>query len=135
MPDLNALRINGATYELPSLNAIKINGVTYGISGGASAKYAKGTFSTQTGSAYSINLGFKPKYLAISRSAGSTASGMNIYNEDYSTTVFRYATGSIYATDVALGGSASGRLKSINSDGFTMNTSASVTNMDYFAIG
>lgn len=112
-------------YGKPSMN---LGGGEYGPS-------ASGTFSTQTDSEYSINLGFKPKYLAIARSAGSTASGMTIYNEYYSTTVFRYATGSKYATDVALGGSNSGQLKSINSDGFTMNASASVVNMDYFAIG
>ena len=108
-------------YGKPSMN---LGGGEYGPS-------ASGTFSTQTGSEYSINLGFKPKYLAISRSNGSSSTGITIYNENYSTTAFRYANGNTYAADVNLGGSTGGQLKSIDSDGFTMNPSSSINNFDY----
>lgn len=102
---------------------------------GGGQKVVNGTFSTQTSGSYSVNLGFKPKYLAIQAAAGSSATNMQIYNVDYSTTLFIYATSSAYSQDKAFGSSTSGVLYSIDNNGFTMNKSGSVVSLEYMAIG
>lgn len=102
---------------------------------GGGQKVANGTFSTQTSGSYSINIGFKPKYLAIQAAAGSSATDIQIYDEDYSTTLFIYATSSAYSQDKTFGSSTTGVLYSIDNNGFTMNKSGSVVSLEYMAIG
>ena len=72
-----------------------------------------------------ITCGFKPKYIcAFTEKSGGTAKISNIYNEEYSETKGLYSstnTSSGYIQEYTLG--ASGYyIKSIDNDGFTLNT-------------
>lgn len=103
--------------------------------GGGGDKVANGTWTQSTTDRTKITLGFKPKYVAIQASAGSSSTNMIVYNADISTTSFKYATANVYATDSNLGTSTNGVLYSIDNDGFTMNKSGSAIVLDYMAIG
>lgn len=102
---------------------------------GSSLKSAHGTFATDATNSTSVNLGFKPKYLAIRPASGTSVTLIMTYNENYSQTTFKSATSTAYSANTALGGSANGRLYSINNNGFTVNKLSGVNSFDYFAIG
>lgn len=82
-----------------------------------------------------IVLGFRPKYLCISRGNGDSPAGMHIYDARYSTSVYRFSNTSTYASDQSLKSTSTAKIYSINSDGFTVTGANSNTIMDYFAIG
>lgn len=103
--------------------------------GGGGEKVANGTWKQSTTSRTKITLGFKPKYLAIQASAGSSASNMIVYNIDVSPTSFKFASQGTYATDLNFNSSTTGVLYSIDNDGFTMNKSDSAIALEYMAIG
>lgn len=95
--------------------------------------------SLSTSGNTSINLGFKPKYIAYTytNSAFSTLHAIGIYDERFSTSQFFQATNGNYMRKVNLGGSSFGQIYSIDSNGFTV-TKAFSTNanyLQYFAIG
>lgn len=81
-------------------------------------------------------VGFKPKLLIITKANEGYSNTMIIYDETYSTTKFRYAAGSTYASDVNLGSSTNNHLYSIDNYGFTLNKAASTGYVEkYIAIG
>jgi len=95
-------------------------------------KIGSGSYSGT--SEITVNLGFKPKYLAIFGADTSTRL-MNIYDEDVSTTQFLRAYGSAYATWVNIG-TTPYCIKSITNTGFSVSGFGSVTaGFRYFAIG
>ena len=86
----------------------------------------------------SVTVGFKPKYLCIRvTNSSEVVHRACIYDERYSTTQFQNAATGTYLSGTNLNGSASGTLKSIDSNGFTMNkySDGSKANGEYFAIG
>lgn len=97
-----------------------------------------GSVTLSTSSTTKVTLGFKPKYLAYRITNNSESNYvMNIYDERYSTSASINAGTGTYMTNVALNGTTQNRLKSIDSDGFTINKtgSSSYTKLEYFAIG
>ena len=68
-----------------------------GVSGG-SANIAHGTFTISTSTTTKVTLGFKPKTLAV-----MISNNMNVYDESISTTQFKFATPTVYLTNVNLG--------------------------------
>lgn len=103
--------------------------------GGGGEKVANGTWTQSTTDRTKITLGFKPKYLAIQASAGSSSTNMIVYNIDVSPTSFKFASQGTYATDLNFGSSTGSTLYSIDNDGFTMNKSSSAISLEYMAIG
>lgn len=105
---------------------------------GSSVKYKTGTFNGSTSGTTKITLGFKPKNLNIHpATVNETYNYQYTYSEDVSATQYEFSGGTSSAFE-ALGGTTNNRLKSIDDDGFTMNTmgSAIVNNTwYYFAIG
>ena len=104
---------------------LKKNGASIG-----SGKYAHGTFTTSTSATTKVTLGFKPKSLAIRISAN-----MQFYDESVSTTSFKFATNNVYLTNTNLGNTTTGRLQSVDNDGFTVNKSGGVVTGYYSAVG
>lgn len=107
--------------------------------GNSTLKFAKGTFTTGS-SAVSVNIGFKPKYLAVivNKSNGSSLGVSYIYNEDVSTGTYIHAATDVYAVVRNLNTSTNYNLKSIDDNGFTVNPYPSSSWMGpatYFAIG
>lgn len=107
--------------------------------GNSTLKFAKGTFTTSS-SAVSVNIGFKPKYLAVTtyKSNGSTLGVAYIYNEDISTGTYMHAASDVSAVVRNLNTTTNYNLKSINYDGFTINPYSSSDwrgTAVYFAIG
>lgn len=108
-------------------------------SGNSTLKFAKGTF-TPASSAVSVNIGFKPKYLAVivNKSNGSSLGVAYIYNEDVSTGTYIHAATDVYAVVRNLNTTTNYNLKSIDNDGFTVNpyvNSSWIGPATYFAIG
>lgn len=99
-----------------------------GVSG--SANYAHGTFTTSTSTTTKVTLGFKPKTLAV-----MIVNNMNLYDESVSTTQFKFSTPNVYLTNVNLGSTTGGRLKSIDNDGFTVNSTSYAFTCYYHATG
>jgi len=100
-----------------------------GGSGGSSNVVIAGP-TTQASA--SITLGFKPKYLmVVFRYTSNQVMGC-YYNEDESTTSYKR----IYqaTTDTQTFPSNNAGIKTIDSDGFTMN-SGNLTNFSYIAVG
>jgi hypothetical protein len=106
-----------------------------GSNGGGQTSF--GTFTTQTTSSgyKTVDIGFKPKYLAIEVN-GQSSSGkhiMMIYNEDVSTTQYYIANASNYPTLQTLKDTA----LNITNTGFTycLTVSPLGRSARYFAIG
>ena len=79
-----------------------------------------------------IDVGFKPNYLLFQ--ANTLVDNISYYNSDVSTTTFQYAERSTTAHTENLGNTTNGRLKSINSNGFTVNkTGSGDLQLYYFA--
>lgn len=103
-------------------------------------KCKQGTFTPEANQ-FHVNVGFKPKYLAISCFRTNNYAGTSyMYNEDVSSTKYIYSSsdsgGTLSTQD--LGTSTTYRLYSIDDDGFTMNaftTSSWRGNAYYIAIG
>lgn len=106
--------------------------ITLNVSGNVKVK--TGTFYGGKNGRVNVNIGFKPKFLAILTS-NTSSSAMIIYNEELSTTQFHYAGASTYASMKNLGTSSNYFLYSINDDGFTMNKYSTASDSYYFAIG
>ena len=90
-----------------------------------------GTFTLSANTNNSINIGFKPKYIAYS--VGTTGN-VSTYNSDISTTQFKKC-GSSGITNTNIGTSASYNLMEITSTGFSVRGASSNIPMYYFAIG
>ena len=106
--------------------------------GSEKTKVASGCVTLSTSGMTKVVTGFKPKYLALTQGRTNTVSGntlMMVYNENYSTTKFKFSSASVYSSDVSLGGSTGNRLYSIDNDGFTITKSGDGRAEDYFAIG
>lgn len=95
-------------------------------------KVVRGTYTTSTSAKVKVTLGFKPKYIGI---LSSTSSIIIIYDERVSTSQFMRATSSYYSAFQNLGNTSTGRLYSVDDDGFTINAHSSVQNFNYVAIG
>ena len=107
--------------------------------GGSSVKFKTGTFTTAS-SAVHVEVGFKPKYLAVItyQSNGTSLSLAYIYNEDLYTTKYMHTAGDKNLSLQNLNSSTAYYLKSIDDDGFTVNgytTAGWRGNAYYFAIG
>ena len=105
------------------------------VGGGSSKlKSASGTYQLSNSANVSVDLGFKPKFLAI---RGTATTITMIYNKNYSSSTFKYATSGNYSSNQNLNTSTAYRLKSIDNNGFTVNKGSSSTNYTfyYFAIG
>lgn len=100
-----------------------------GVSGG-SANYAHGTFTSSASTTTKVTLGFKPKSLAV-----MIVNNMNFYDESVSTTQFKFSTPTVYLTSVNLGNTTSGRLSTVDNDGFTVNKTSSAFTCYYHAVG
>ena len=100
-----------------------------GVSSG-SANYAHGTFTTSTSTTTKVTLGFKPKSLAV-----MIVNNMNLYDENISTTQFKVSTPTVYLTNATLGNTTSGRLSTVDNDGFTVNKTSSAFTCYYHAVG
>ena len=104
------------------------------IGGGGGAQVRKGSSNYSGTSEVTVNLGFKPKYLAIC-SGNTTNRFMNIYDADVSTTQFMRAYGNGYGSWVNIG-TTNYAIKSITNTGFSVVGYSNVTApFDYFAIG
>lgn len=107
--------------------------------GGSSVKFKTGTFRTAS-SAVHVEVGFKPKYLAVItyKSNGTSFALGYIYNEDLSTTKYMHTAGDVNGGFRNLNTTSAYNLKSIDDDGFTVNAYSSSDwrgNAVYFAIG
>lgn len=104
------------------------------IGGGSGAQVRKGSSNYSGTSEITVNLGFKPKYLAIC--SGNTSNRMmNIYDADVSTSQFMRAYGNAYGSWVNIG-STNYAIKSITNTGFSVVGYSNVSApFDYFAIG
>lgn len=107
--------------------------------GNSTLKFAKGTFIPSS-SAVSVNIGFKPKYLAVTayKTNGSTLGVTYIYNEDISTGTYIHGASDVYSVVRSLNTTTNYNLKSINNDGFTVNPYPTADwrgTAVYFAIG
>lgn len=117
------------------INIVKQYGKSTKNVGGYGAS-ASGEYEVSTTEQTTIDIGFKPKYLAIQAAPGGTTSVMMIYNEDFSTTTYKYATSSSYAQNRNLNTDTTGsRLYSINENGFTVCPTTTVIAFSYFAVG
>lgn len=117
------------------INIVKKYGKPSNYAGGYGAS-ASGTYETSPDENTTIDIGFKPKFLAIQAAPGGAATGMMIYSEEFSTTTYKLASSSAYAQDRNLNTDTSGgRLYSINENGFTVCLAASGAAFSYFAIG
>ena len=98
---------------------------------------ASGTYQVSTTESTSIDIGFKPKYLAIQAAANEANTSMIIYSEDFSTTTYKYATSGLAAQNRTIGdGPDGGRLVSIDDNGFTVyKNSGAASVFTYFALG
>lgn len=98
---------------------------------------AIGTVNFSSTDSQSVNLGFKPEYLALTRTADASSpeTDMHVYSEDYSTTKYRYAASSTYAKDQNFNTTEGARIYSIDSNGFTVNKRATGTKLQYIAVG
>ena len=105
-----------------------------GGGGGGGSQTAIGTSQYDGNNEVTVNLGFKPKYLAIM--SGNTSNRMmNIYNEDISTTQFMRAYGTAYGAWVAIG-TTPYCIRSISNTGFSVSGYVNVNvPFSYFAIG
>lgn len=104
------------------------------LSGGGT-KTATGTFSTSTSTQTTMNIGFKPKQLTVLVFEGNTKRAIHSYNADVSTSNYSVAGNATYLGTANLNTTTSGRIYSINDNGFTMNKSSYVGTCYYFAIG
>lgn len=95
--------------------------------------FKRGTFTSTLNTSQSINMGFKPKYLAI-RWANK---GMWIYDSSYNSTTYLRATANILANGTIGGSGGDGQFVSLNTNGITIKPSSSdfVGTAYYFAIG
>lgn len=117
------------------INIVKQYGKPTKNAGGYGAS-ASGEYEVSTTENISIDIGFKPKYLAIQAASGGTTTVIMIYNEDFSTATYKYASGSAYAANRNLNTDTTGaRLYSINENGFTVCPATSVVAFSYFAVG
>ena len=99
--------------------------------GGGGGRTATGTFNYDSTREVTINLGFKPKYIALC----SSGQIVNVYNSDISTTRFLRGYGSSYPSWQNIGTTPYG-IKSITNTGFSVvGTSGSSAQIYYFAIG
>lgn len=108
--------------------------------GGSSQKVAVGTFTASTTTITDVVIGFKPKYLSVEFSPSSSVMLAATYNEDVASNKYILAakgSGTAYIENLPHTGSSSNRLKTINSDGFTMTKMDTSFGMlgRYFAIG
>ena len=79
---------------------------------------AIGQFNASTSTTTHISLGFKPKVIIVHRNSNSGV--INVYDEDYSTTVERRRGGtSANFTEMNIGGTDNSHFYSIDDDGFT----------------
>ena len=101
-------------------------------------KYASGTFQGSTSSTTHINIGFKPKKLHIYGNYSTASYNYQYaYDEDVSTTQYLFSGGTTPSVENFNTGS-NNRIKSIDSDGFTMEKQGSGVagkQMIYVAIG
>ena len=84
-------------------------------SGGGSGKCNYGSVSVSGSNVYTINCGFRPKYIVTHKGAGL----LNVYDENYSTTGVIYAGTGTYTTFVKFTASDQYKIKSITDNGFT----------------
>lgn len=82
-----------------------------------------------------VNIGFKPKILAVTVQS-SNYKAINYYDENISTSSYRFGSGTTYYQDRNMGVTYDNGINSINSNGFTLNKSSSATMViHYVAIG
>lgn len=118
------------------INIVKKYGKPSNNAGGNFSASANGTYETSTTENITIDIGFKPKFLAIQAAPGGTTAVMMIYSEEFSSATYKYATSGAYAQDRNLNTDTAGaRLYSINENGFTICPATSVIAFSYFAIG
>lgn len=117
------------------INIVKKYGKPSNYTGGYGAS-ASGTYETSTTENITIDIGFKPKFLAIQAAPGAATMVMMIYSEDFSADTYKYATGGAYAQNRNLNTDTAGaRLYSINENGFTVCPATTVVAFSYFALG
>lgn len=76
-----------------------------------------------------ITLGFKPKAFSMFNDRGH----IYIYDDAISTTQYRFAGTSVYASTKNLGGSDTNQIYSIDNDGVTLNKTTASTNVLYYS--
>ncbi len=109
--------------------------------GGGTLKTAIGAFTGSTTNTTKVTLGFKPKYLSVVGYTSTTQFITAIYNEDVDSTkqLFsaRYNENTTVNTEnIPYTSAGQSRIKSIDDDGFTMQSIAFYgINCYYFAIG
>lgn len=109
--------------------------------GGGTLKTATGAFTGSTTNTTKITLGFKPKYLSVVGYTSTNQFITAIYNEDVNSTkqLFSAKNGSaatITTENIPFTSTGQSRIKSIDDDGFTMQSMISyAVNCYYFALG
>lgn len=112
--------------------------------GGGGTKTATGTATLSTSGPKTVNIGFKPKFLATLTYLSNTKVVFCVYDSSISTTtIFRGAingstTSAVTGTmPVAYSSSTAATINSLTDTGFIMNQSTNTygTNCYYFAIG
>ena len=88
--------------------------------------------STQNGdnvNRIKVTLGFKPKAFSMFNDRGY----IYIYDDAISTTQYRFAGTSVYASTKNLGNSETNQIYSIDNDGVTLNKTTASTNVLYYS--
>lgn len=130
---INSITNTGFIFNKSS-NSSYLRNLYFAIGEQNTAKTASGTFNSSSTNQTTVNIGFKPQYIAVIGRLNNSGAALNIYDTRLSTTKCLYTGASTSLQYYNLGGKSDHHIYSINNDGFTINKGGNYTGA-YFAIG